>query len=66
MYKFLDLNYERPVYKIEQEILLKYESEIRSASSYEEIRQLWISMKKSMEYTDYLEEYAYICYLCGI
>lgn len=66
MYKFLELNYARPDYKNEQEILLKYRDEIASASSYEEARYLWLSMKEFMQYVDYLEEYAYICYLCGI
>lgn len=66
MYKFSELNYSRPKYKEEQKKLMKYKEEIYSASSYEEIRHLWLSMKESMQYVDYFEQYAYTCFLCGI
>jgi len=66
MYNFYDLDYSRPDYKKQQNTLLNLKKEIMTASSYDEIRQLWFSMKESMQYVDYLEEYAFICYLCGI
>src|SRR4051812_37761260 len=66
MYKFSEIQYVRPDYQKEQEVLIKYKNKIRAASSYIEIRQLWLAMKESMQYVDYLEQYAYTCYLCGI
>jgi M3 family oligoendopeptidase len=66
MYTFTGIKYLRPDYKKAQEVLLGYVRDIKAASSYEEIRQLWISMRESMQYIDYLEEYAYVCFLCGM
>lgn len=66
MYKFSELSYETPHYEKEREDLINYKNEIMSASTYEEIRRVWFSMKESMQYVDYLEQLAYIRYLCGI
>ena len=66
MHIFSELSYERPCYEKEQEVLINYKNEIMSASTYEEIRRVWLSMKESMQYIDYLEQLAYTRYLCGI
>lgn len=66
MSKFYELNYSRPDYKQAKENLIKYKNEILNASSYEEIRKAWLSMKEDMQYLEYIEEIAYIRYLCGI
>jgi hypothetical protein len=65
MSKFFELNYARPDYKQEKENLIKFKNKIMGASSYEDIRKSWLSMKESMQYLDYVEEIAYIRYLCG-
>ncbi len=46
MNKFKELSYTRPDYKQEKEKLLIYKNKILSASSYEDIRQSWLSMKE--------------------
>lgn len=66
MSKFYELNYSRPDYKQTKENLLKYKNEIFNASSYEDIRKAWLSMKEDMQYLEYIEEIAYIRYLCGV
>ena len=66
MYKFSELKYERPHYENQREILINYKNELMSASSYQEIRRVWLSMKESMQYVDYMEQLSYTCYLCGI
>jgi hypothetical protein len=66
MNKFGEFEYTRPDYKQVKENLAKFKGRISGASSYEDIRQLWISMKESMQYLDYVEEIAYIRYLCGV
>lgn len=66
MYNFSVLCYERPPYEKEREALINYKNELMSASTYEELRRVWFSMKESMQYVDYMEQLAYIRYLCGI
>lgn len=66
MSKFYELKYLRPDYKQVKENLVKYKNEILNASSYENIRQAWLSMKEYMQCIEYIEEMAYIRYLCGI
>lgn len=66
MNKFSEFSYTRPDYKQEKENLLKYKNKILNATSYEDIRQSWLSMKEVMQYLEYIEEIAFIRYLCGM
>jgi hypothetical protein len=66
MEKFFELDYSRPEYKREKESLIKYHDEILTASSYKDIRKLWLSMKESMQHLEFKEEIAFIRFLCGI
>ncbi|HEX2986314.1 MAG TPA: M3 family metallopeptidase [Caproiciproducens sp.] len=66
MYKYHELNYSRPDYQEEQKKLMKYKNKMSRASSCDEIRRLWISMKESAQYVRYMEQYAYTCFLNGI
>ncbi|HWT73513.1 MAG TPA: M3 family metallopeptidase [Mobilitalea sp.] len=66
MNKFNELSYIRPDYKQEKENLLKYKNMILNASSYADVRKSWLSMKEAMQYLEYIEETAFIRYLCGI
>ena len=66
MYTFSGITYERPDYNKQKEILKKYKEEMISARSYVELRRLWLSMKETMEYVDFIEQYAFNCYLCGV
>ncbi|QHQ62984.1 hypothetical protein Ana3638_21175 [Anaerocolumna sedimenticola] len=66
MNKFSEFSYTRPDYKQVKENLLKYRYKILNATSYEDIRQSWLSMKEVMQYLEYIEEIAFIRYLCGM
>lgn len=59
MEKYKEIKYTRPRYKTQLKKLEKYREQLSIASSYEEARSLWLSMKKSMQYIDFLEQYAY-------
>ena len=65
MEKYKEIKYTRPRYKTQIKNLEKYREQLSIASSYEEARSLWLSMKKSMQYIDFLEQYAYTNFLCG-
>lgn len=66
MSKFYEFRYARPDYQQERENLIKFKNEILGALTYEDIRQTWLSMKEDMQYLNYVEEIAYIRYLCSI
>lgn len=66
MSKFHELRYTRPDYKREKEILLDYKSKVMNATSYEDIRCQWLSLRENVQRLEYMEELAYIRYLCGM
>ncbi|MFD1176442.1 M3 family metallopeptidase [Paenibacillus puldeungensis] len=63
MQKFTELNYICPDYEKEKASLLKSKEDMAAASSYEEIRDLWLSRKNTDQYLDMLTDLAYIRFL---
>lgn len=64
--KFSQRIYERPDYEDIKKNLNIYRSRLLNASSYEEIRSVWLNMKKELEQMEYKEQIIYIRYLSGI
>lgn len=64
--RFSEWIYKRPDYEKVKESMAEYKTRIGSASSYDEMRKVWLDMKHSIEYFEYQEEIVYIRHLCGI
>lgn len=60
MDKFSELKYVRPDYEKEKAVLLKYKDELAAVSTYQEFRNLWLSMNESLQYMEMLEEIGFI------
>ncbi|MDE7279965.1 MAG: hypothetical protein K2N26_09610, partial [Oscillospiraceae bacterium] len=64
--KFSQLIYERPDYEGIKNNLYIYRNRLLNVLSYEEIRSVWLDMKKEIEHMEYKEQIIYIRYLSGI
>lgn len=64
--RFSEWTYKRPDYVLVKRKLNEYKKQIQTASSYEELRSVWLGMKSEIEYLEYQEEIIYIRHLCGI
>lgn len=64
--KFSTWNYTRPDYSKVKKKINECKSKMQNAGSYQLFREVWLDVKKEMEYLEFQEEIIYIRHLCGI
>lgn len=64
--KFSKWNYIRPDYSEVKKKLKDYKNRMQTAMSYQMFRDVWLEVKKEIEYMEFQEEIIYIRHLCGI
>lgn len=63
---FSDWQYSRPDYAQLKNTLSIIKGRVKTASSYDELKNSWLEMKKTILRMEYMEMIAYIRHLCGI
>ncbi len=64
--KFSSWSYTRPDYAEIRNKIMNYRNEMQNATSYQMLRDVWLNVKKEMEYMEFQEQIIYIRHLCGI